>query len=296
MTRQGISVIWSGEESDYMHQIDYLIREASLNHINRLRWKDKTPHERLCQYVGKPMDTESRFTLRSKWGDNKKHQLLELQTRTKDFLLGLVGKEFDYIVSKQESVKVENAFAKIANGGNVYYQNCREFNKVEELEKYVEELNSTAESNVKYILDISEHRKHKGCFSGEINRNEEHQAVFKPWAMLEDDAVLNAWNDLTAKHGLDDRELCQREIAAIDNYNTANNAVGRQRRPYNKEKFESLPAEIQEWMNKRDQAENELSMVRSELGKIKRKITNLTKKSGGLELDLTKYCFTNTSN
>jgi hypothetical protein len=111
--------------------------------------------------------------------------------------------------------------------------------------------------------------------------------------MLRDDSVMEAWHEVTDKHGINTRELEQREDELIAAWNDANNRTGRKHRPWSKDKFNALPQHIQDAHDEKDTLKSELGDVRSELGKAKRKVTNLTKKQGGLELDLTKYCITN---
>lgn len=291
--RNTISVIWSGDEPDLKHQRDYVEREASLNGIGRLLWKDHTPHERLCQYVGKPIDSTNRHTLKSRWNNSaKKYVLLHDVGNAANFIINLIGKPYTYYTVEKENVRVVNAFASIAEGKQIYWGESKEFTKLSELEDYVAKLNENAAPRTKYTLEIEEHYKHKGCYDGHIECSTEHDGVIQPWAMLREDEVLEAWHEVTAKHGIDTRELEQREDQLIVDYNTANDAAGKKRRPWNKDTFAELPEHIQTAMEKRSAADRDLKEVRSQLGKAKRKITNLTKKQGGLELDITKYCIT----
>jgi hypothetical protein len=292
MADKSYSVIWDGSEEDMAHQRDYLTKFGKANSIRTgLFWKAKTIQERVCQYVGNPKIKHERYS--SLLGKiEQKYKIFKGDQAKLDLVRGLVGQEFLYTTTKSQQYAVISLFTalkdnKVTNTWEVR-QAEKTFNDKEEVEAFISAQPLTARQTSKISYDNI--RGYDDCYEVIHTITTEHTGIFKPWAILDDEALEQVGVEISKQIGtVDITELQNTEKTIIDQYNDANRDAGRIR---------YIPSDKQAgWANKdqlaayllREKLDRDLKVVRKALGSAKRSMTTTAKRNKGITYDITQF-------
>jgi len=292
MAEKSYSVIWDGSEEDMAHQRDYLTKFGKANGFKAgWHWKTKTVMERVCQYVGNPKIKNERYSsLLNKI--EQKYNIFKGDEKKLELVRGLVGQEFAYTTEKHHHYAVVNLFTalkdnRVTNAWEVRRAE-KTFNDKEEVDAYIAELkldNRQSSKITYYNIGLYDE-----CYEVIHTITTEHTGIFKPWAILDDEALEKVGVEISKNIGVVDiTELQNTERSIIDQYNEANREAGRIR---------YIPSDKQaDWANKdqlaayllREKLDHDLKVVRKALGSAKRSMTTTAKRNKGITYDITQF-------